>query len=159
VAVNLFIVMAVFLSGTYLSTTEWTLALFKTHNAYIQKSLIWALSLAISLPFLIAAYRKIKALSMLLGELSIKVRTGSRLTHSIRRIISEVIPILLILITMLFIFMLSATILPPIELLPVILIFTGILVFFVWPWFIRLHSRLQVSLMRTLKRKPGIKGS
>lgn len=152
VIINLFIVIAIFLSGTYIAHTELGNALIKISNRYLQKSIIWATALIISLPFLIAAYQKIKALSMILAELSIKERENERFTQQIRSIIAEIIPILALLVIMLLISLLSTSILPPIESLLLILIFVGILIVFVWPWFIKLHSKLQISLLEAIKK-------
>lgn len=153
VIINLFVVMAVFLSGAYLAKTHVGNWLIQITNLYIQKTIIWALALIVSLPFLIATYRKIKAISMILAELHVKERLDVPLTFSVRKIISEIIPILSILGIMIFISLLSASILPPIELLFVVLIIVIVLITFLLPWFIKLHSRLQINLLDSLKNK------
>ncbi len=153
IIVNLFITIAIFLVGTYIAKTDLGNALIKVTNINLQRSIIWAVSLILSLPFLIAAYRKIKALSMILAELGIKAQADDRLTYKIRGIVSQMIPIISIFFIMVLIFLLSASILPPIELLFIILILTGILIAFVWPWFVKIHSKLQISLIESLKNK------
>lgn len=153
IIINFFIVIAIFLSANYIAYTEIGYKLSEITNYYLQKSIIWALALIISLPFLIAAYRKIKALSMLLAELSIKEKYNNRITLKIREILSQIIPIISILIIMLLISLLSVSILPPFELLLLILIFVGILIAVILPWFIKIHSKLQISLIEAMKKE------
>src|SRR3990167_1627067 len=135
VIINLFVVIAIFLSGAYIAKTNLGDLLIKVTNIYIQKTIIWTIALIISLPFLIAAYRKIKSLSMILSELSVKERVDDQLTFNIRKIISEIIPILSIIGIMIFISLLSASILPPIELLLVVLVAVIMLIALLFPWF------------------------
>ncbi len=152
IIVNLFIVSAIFLGSAFLAKTAIGKMTVQMTNLPIQKMLIWGGALVLSLPPLIAVYRKIKGLSMILAELSVEHNVENRLTLSIRRLISEVIPVIAIIGIMLMIFTLSASILPPIELLCVIFIIACILLIVLRPWFIRLHSKLQISLAETLKK-------
>jgi CPA2 family monovalent cation:H+ antiporter-2 len=152
IIINLFVVIAIFLSGAYIAKTDIGNLLIQITNIYIQKTIIWAIALIISLPFIIAAYRKIKAISMILAELNVKERLDQQLTSNVRMIISEIIPLISILGIMVLIFLLSASILPPIELLFIILIIVIVLIIFLFPWFIKLHSRLQISLLESLKK-------
>lgn len=150
--INVFIVIAIFLSGGYLAKTHLGSLLIEVTNIYMQKTIIWAIALILSLPFLIAIYRKIKALSMILAELNVKESVNERLPFNIRKIISEIIPIISILGIMVFVSLLSTSILPPIELLIVILMIVVLLIIFLLPWFIRFHSKLQIHLAESMKR-------
>ena len=58
-------------------------------NPQIANAVIWGAALVLSLPFLIAAYRKLKALAMMLAEVG--VRAG-RHTERVQRIVAEVLP-------------------------------------------------------------------
>jgi hypothetical protein len=90
-----------------------------------QKALIWGAALLLSLPFLIAAYRKLKALSMLLAEMSVKPEMAGRHTQRVRRVIAELIPILSLLVIFLLLSALSASILPTNKLLVLIAVVTA----------------------------------
>lgn len=148
IVINLLIVIAIFLSGSYLARIGRYILLDIT----ITKTLIWALALILSTPFLIAVYRKVKALSMLLAELSVKEVVNKKLTITVRKIISEVIPILAILGILIFASLLSVSILPPFGLLILALVITGIILVIFFPWFIKLHSRLQINLIDSIKK-------
>ena len=104
----------------------------------------------LALPFLIAAYRKLKALSMLLAEMGVKPEKAGQYTMQVRKVISEVIPIVAILVILILVTGLSASILPPANLLWVILVLFALLVPLLWSRFVKLHSRLQIALMETL---------
>lgn len=86
-----------------------------------------------------------------LAELSVREGMGSALSLNVRKIISELIPILSLVVSMGFVFAFSAGILPPMHLMIMILILAAVLAVFLFPWWVKLHARLQISLMETLK--------
>ncbi|TXI08098.1 MAG: cation:proton antiporter [Pseudomonas monteilii] len=151
VGVNLALVIAIFFSGGYFAErignwlSEWV------SDTSQQKALIWGVALLLSLPFLIAAYRKLKALSMLLAEMGVKPETAGRHTQRVRRVIAEVIPLLSLLVIFLLLSALSASILPTSELLLVIAVVAAVVVALLWRWFIRVHTRMQIALLETLE--------
>jgi len=151
VGVNLALVIAIFFSGGYFAgrignwLSEWV------SDASQQKAMIWGAALLLSLPFLIAAYRKLKALSMLLAEMGVKAEMAGRHTQRVRRVIAEVIPLLSLLVIFLLLSALSASILPTSELLLVIAVVAAVVVALLWRWFIRVHTRMQVALLETLE--------
>ena len=151
VGVNLALVIAIFFSGGYFAErignwlSEWV------SDASQQKAVIWGAALLLSLPFLIAAYRKLKALSMLLAEMGVKPEMAGRHTQRVRRVIAEVIPLLSLLVIFLLLSALSASILPTNELLLVIAVVAAVVVALLWRWFIRVHTRMQIALLETLE--------
>ena len=151
VGVNLALVIAIFFSGGYFAgrigvwLSEWVT------DAGQQKALIWGAALLLSLPFLIAAYRKLKALSMLLAEMGVKPEMAGRHTQRVRRVIAEVIPLLSLLVIFLLLSALSASILPTSELLLIIAVVAAVVVALLWRWLIRVHTRMQVALLETLE--------
>ena len=150
VGVNLALVIAIFFAGGYFAPRigrdlqGWIL------EPSWQKGMIWGAALLLSLPCLIAAYRKLKALSMLLAEMGVKPEMAGRHTQRVRRVISEVIPILSLLVIFLLLSALSASILPTNELLMVIAVVAAGVAALLWRWFIRIHTRMQVALLETL---------
>ncbi|CAI3810985.1 Glutathione-regulated potassium-efflux system protein KefB [Pseudomonas sp. MM221] len=151
VGVNLALVIAIFFSGGYFAgrignwLSEWV------SDTSQQKAVIWGAALLLSLPFLIAAYRKLKALSMLLAEMGVKPEMAGRHTQRVRRVIAEVIPLLSLLVIFLLLSALSASILPTSELLLVIAVVAAVVVALLWRWFIRVHTRMQIALLETLE--------
>ncbi|MBD2836991.1 cation:proton antiporter [Pseudomonas sp. JM0905a] len=152
VIVNLALVVAIFLGSAYFAGTlaeylsEWVA------SPNLQKALIWGGALLLSLPFLIAAYRKLKALSMLLAEMGVTPDKAGRHTERVRKVIAEVIPLLSLLGIMLLLMALSASILPTLELLVLIALLAAGVSALLWRWLIRVHSRMQIALMETLEQ-------
>ncbi|MGH8438024.1 MAG: cation:proton antiporter [Pseudomonas sp.] len=150
VGVNLALVVAIFFTGGYFAARigeylgEWI------SDVGQQKALFWGAALLLSLPFLIAAYRKLKALSMLLAEMGVKPEMAGRHTQRVRRVIAEVIPLLSLLVIFLLLSALSASILPTSELLVLIVVVAAGVVALLWRWLIRVHTRMQIALLETL---------
>ncbi|MBD9483250.1 cation:proton antiporter [Pseudomonas sp. PDM14] len=151
VLINLSLVVAIFLAGAWFAgPLAQSLQPWIIHDN-LQKGLVWGGALLLSLPFLIAAYRKLKALAMLLAEMGVRPEKAGRHTVRVRRVISELIPLLALAGIMLLLMALSASILPTTELLLVIgLLAVGVIVL-LRRWFIRVHSRMQIALMETLE--------
>jgi monovalent cation:H+ antiporter-2, CPA2 family len=150
VGVNLALVVAIFFCGVYFAErigdylSEWISEVGQ------QKAGIWGASLLLSLPFLIAAYRKLKALSMLLAEMSVKPEMAGRHTERVRRVIAEVIPLLSLSVIFVLIALLSASMLPTSEWLLLIVMVAAVVAAVLWRWFIRVHTRMQIALLETL---------
>ncbi|USW96124.1 cation:proton antiporter [Pseudomonas proteolytica] len=150
VGVNLALVVAIFFTGSFFAARIGGYLEGWISDPSWQKALIWGGALLLSLPFLIAAYRKLKALSMLLAEMSVKPEMAGRHTQRVRRVISELIPILSLLVIFLLLAALSASILPTNKLLVLIAVVTAAVAAVLWRWFIRIHTRMQVALLETL---------
>jgi len=150
VGINLALVIAIFVSGGYFAERMSAHMQDWIRDPSWQKALIWGGALLLSLPFLIAAYRKLKALSMLLAEMGVKAEMAGRHTQRVRRVIAEVIPILSLLVIFLLLAALSASILPTNKLLVLIAVVAIAVAALLWRWFVRLHTRMQVALMETL---------
>ncbi|WP_367598485.1 cation:proton antiporter [Pseudomonas fulva] len=151
VGVNLALVIAIFFSGGYFAGRLGTWLSQWISDMSQQKAVIWGAALLLSLPFLIAAYRKLKALSMLLAEMGVKPEMAGRHTQRVRRVIAEVIPLISLLVIFLLLSALSASILPTNELLLIIAIVAAVVVAVLWRWFIRMHTRMQIALLETLE--------
>ncbi|KPU61031.1 sodium/hydrogen exchanger family protein [Pseudomonas fluorescens] len=150
VGVNLALVIAIFLSGAFFAERMSAYLQDWISEPSWQKALIWGGALLLSLPFLIAAYRKLKALSMLLAEMGVKPEMAGRHTQRVRRVIAEVIPILSLLVIFLLLAALSASILPTNKLLVLIAVVAAAVAALLWRGFIRVHTRMQVALLETL---------
>lgn len=153
IVINLCIVTAIFLSGAYLAKTNVGNYLTLMTSIHTQKSIICAIALIISLPFIVAIYRKIKALSMLLAEMSVNESMHEKLTFNLRAIISELIPIISSLGILFYLSLLSASILPPLDMLFIVVIVAIIVLVFLFPWFIKIHSKIQASLLVVLNKE------
>lgn len=145
ITINLFIVTAIFLSSTYVATTTLGHIMIIITNRYMQKTIIWTAALILSLPFLIACYRKMKHIGLLLAIYQPSTRN---------KMLAETLPILTLIGMMLFIFLLSARIVPPLELVVIILLCVSGLGFSLRLTFIRWHERLHQRLLHAIKKHP-----
>jgi CPA2 family monovalent cation:H+ antiporter-2 len=102
----------------------------------------------VSLPFLIAAYRKLKALAMLLAEVGVH---AGRHTERARRVVAEVLPAVSIASMLVLVSALSASILPPTELLVAVLAMAALVLVLLRRVLVQLHSRLQIALLETFR--------
>lgn len=158
VGVNLALVIALCLAGRYFEPRlgEWLGAWISDEAG--QKALLCGALLLLALPFLIAAYRKLKALAMLLAEMSVGDDFAGRHTYKVRRIIAEVIPVASLALLFVVLATLSASMLPTLEMLLVIVLVTLGVAALLWRWMIRLHTRMQVALLETLSHAQEERG-
>mgnify|MGYP002403081514 CR=1 FL=1 len=150
--INLILIIALFVAGSYFSHSMKYQILSLIDDKF-QKALIWGIALIISLPFLIAIYRKLKGLSMIIAEITVKSNKAGEYNARMRNLISEVIPVVSMLGILLMLVALSASILPPFELLILVVAIAVIFTAFAWRWFIKLHSRLQIAFLDSLDKK------
>jgi len=150
VGVNLALVIAIFFCGGFFAERIGVYISDWIGDVGQQKAWICGAALLLSLPFLIAAYRKLKALSMLLAEMGVKPEMAGRHTARVRKVIAEVIPLLSLLVIFVLLAALSASILPTNELLILIVVIAAIVAAVAWRWFIRVHTRMQIALLETL---------
>jgi CPA2 family monovalent cation:H+ antiporter-2 len=146
--VNLCLVAAIFGGVAWLARTrpETVAALLPNHS--LANTVLWGAALLLSLPFLVAAYRKLKALAMLLAEMGVH---AGRHTERARRVVTEVLPAASIAVMMLLVGALSSSILPPGELLVAVLAIAALILVLLRQTLVKLHSRLQIALIETLQ--------
>lgn len=148
ISINFALVAAVFLTAAYLGSF-----LTKTYpisflDEKMRHAVIWGFALIISLPFIIVAYQKLHVLSILFAELISKSEKVH--TYKTKKLLTEIIPIVFVIAILFTISIASFPIFPSVELLIIILAITGLLAFLLWKWFIRLHSKLQMSFLETI---------
>ncbi|HSV34213.1 MAG TPA: cation:proton antiporter [Ramlibacter sp.] len=147
VLINVALVAAIFIAGAYVVGEAGHLIIVTLSDSQWLDALAWSAALLVSLPFLIATYRKLKALALLLAELVFQRRPAQ---GRMRRVLSEGIPIVTVALILGLVAALSASILPPWEWLLAILATAALVAALLWKWFVRVHTRLQIALMETL---------
>ena len=116
------------------------------------RAALWAAALFLSLPMLIAAYRKADALGMVLAELGIREGAAGARTYALRRVLGKLIPLGALVILALLVTVLGAAILPPGEVLLVLLALAALVSAFLWRSFVQVHARLQAALKETIEK-------
>jgi CPA2 family monovalent cation:H+ antiporter-2 len=155
VMVNITLIAAAFLGMAYFASplSAWLDA--SPIGEGSQRTVLWAGALILSLPFLVAAYRKLKALGMLLAEAGVRESRAGEHTAKVRGILAELIPLLSMMLFLLLIGALSASILPPLELLVLTAGTITLLGVVLRHRLVRFHSRLQVALLENLQPPSG----
>lgn len=151
VLLNFCVIAGIFLVSAYLvrhgELGEW----FRALQPAWRSSVFWALSLVLALPFMVAVYRKLEALGLILVELGAGGPAGSRQSLALRQLLARALPVTSLLAMLLLISALSATLLPPTHLFIVVLSLVVLLALAVWPAVVRWHSQVQIALRETLE--------
>ncbi|VVE90219.1 cation:proton antiporter [Pandoraea bronchicola] len=154
VAINLALVVTIFLGGAFFYRRLADLMSPWVRDPSLQSAVVWGGALVLSLPFLIAVYRKLKSLSLLLVELSVPPSLTGRYTLQVRRVVAEILPIAAMVGVILLVAALSASILPSTEMIALIVAGTVVLAIVMRSWFVRMHAKLQIALKETLEHQP-----
>ncbi|WHZ19039.1 MAG: sodium/hydrogen exchanger [Rhodanobacteraceae bacterium] len=154
IAVNLVLVCAVFGIGAFVSSMlpRWWPQLPLPPVA--RRSLIWAVALFVSLPMLIAVYRKADALGMLLAELGISEQVHGVRTAGLRRVLGKLVPLATLAGMALLVAALGSSILPPRGVLLALLGIGAFTVWFLWGALVRVHARMQAALRDLIEQEP-----
>jgi monovalent cation:H+ antiporter-2, CPA2 family len=151
IAVNLALVAAIFLGASYSApfTSGYLARWLETDNA--QRVVLWGAALLFALPFLVAVYRKLESLALLLAEVSVQPAKAGRFTRAIRSAVSGLIPIVAMFGVFLLVAALSVGILPPFGLMVAVLLFAALLLTVLWRWCVRIHATMQIALSETFE--------
>jgi CPA2 family monovalent cation:H+ antiporter-2 len=154
IGINVLLVVALFIIGAYINAHNWGWFSMFGIDRDLRHTLIWACALFLSLPMLIAVYRKAEALGMVLAELGISERFAGAYTQAIRNVLARVIPLATLLALALLVSALSSAILPPYGIALSLVVLVVLVAVVLWRGLVRLHARLQAALKETLE-KPG----
>ncbi|CAG4924277.1 cation:proton antiporter [Paraburkholderia saeva] len=154
IAVNLALVAAIFLAASYGSSygSRWIARWITAEPA--QRVVLWSAALLVSMPFLVAVYRKTKSLALLLAEISVQPAKAGRFTRAIRYAISDLVPVVSMIGVFLLVAALSGAILPPTGLLIAVLVCAALLVALLWRWCVRIHAAMQIALRESFDEQP-----
>jgi CPA2 family monovalent cation:H+ antiporter-2 len=155
IAINLLLITAVFITAAALRGRA--LAWWPTVPGGFEglKALLWLGAMLVSLPLLIAAVRKLQAMGMLIGEISVSSAAAKENTEAYRAIISTTILVAGSLGLVPFVLVLSSAILPSRNVLIVLALIIAAAVVILRRHFIRLYSKAQAALHETLADSPA----
>jgi CPA2 family monovalent cation:H+ antiporter-2 len=151
IAVNLALVAAIFLGASYSApfASGYLARWLDTDNA--RRVVLWSAALVIALPFLVAVYRKLESLALLLAEVSVQPAKAGRFTRAIRSAISGLIPNVAMFGVFLLVAALSGGILPPFGLMVGVLLCAALLLTVLWRWCVKIHATMQIALRETFE--------
>ena len=144
--VSVFIAMAFFYRRGFLR--EWLA------DPDTRRSVMWSLAALVSLPMIVAAYRKAEALGMLLAELGVPQHVGGSRNVAVRATLARLVPLGVMLAQGVLVAVLASTILPPREVALVIVVIAALLTWLFWRLLVQVHARLQAAIRDTLEKPP-----
>ncbi len=159
IAVNILLVVTLFMIGAYINAQSWSWFSMLGVGRDLRHTLIWAGALFLSLPMLIAVYRKAEALGMLLAEIGIRERIAGSYTIAIRNVLARLIPLATLLVLALLVSALGSAILPPRGVVLSLLLLLLVLAVVLWRGLVKMHARLQAALKETLEKPDPADGS
>lgn len=154
IALNLILITGIFIAAASLrgQILIWWPQIPRGYDGV--KAGLWLCAMLLSLPFLIAVFRKLRALAMLLSEMSISRQAGGASTPALRSIVANTILAAGCLVLMLLVLLLSSTILPSWKLLLAQVLIVTASAVLLQRSFTRLYSRAQFALQETLTQPP-----
>ncbi len=119
------------------------------------KATLWLAAMVVSLPLLIATFRKLQALGLLVAETKVSRAAAGERTEATRAIVAQVVPIAGMVSLGLFVFMLSSALLPSRNVMIVLLLIVAVTAWWRWRSFVRIYSRAQIALQETFAQPPA----
>jgi CPA2 family monovalent cation:H+ antiporter-2 len=153
-ALNVTLIAAVFVIAAFLVRRDptWLPDFLRRPPTY--RALLWLGAVVLSLPLFIATFRKLQALGLLVAEVKVtSVSAGDR-TDAIRNVVAQGVPLAGLLGLVLFVLVLSAPLLPPLNVLLVLLFVVAGLTWLLWRSSIHVYSKAQIALEATLSQPP-----
>jgi CPA2 family monovalent cation:H+ antiporter-2 len=154
IALNAVLVAAVFIGAVLLERRQpaWLRDLGIGEEGL--KAVLWLAAMILSLPMLIASFRKLQALGMMIAETRVTEAAAGERTAAIRAIVAQVVPAAGVIILGLLVLVLSSTLLPTFNVMIVLLGVLACITWLLWRAFIRVYSQAQAALQETFAQKP-----
>ncbi len=118
------------------------------------KAALWFAAVVVSLPLLIATFRKLQALGLLVAETRVTPAAAGERTAAIRAIIAQIIPFAGVAALGLYVLVLSSALLPPLEILLLLAAMAALVAWQFWRAFIQIYSKAQAALADTFTQPP-----
>jgi CPA2 family monovalent cation:H+ antiporter-2 len=152
---NVALVTAVFIAAAFVERRppEWLRGLGLADERL--KAVLWLAAMVLSLPMLIATFRKLQALGLLVADMKVQASAAGERTAAIRALVAQVVPVVGIIALGLYILVLSSTLLPSFKVTLALILIVGFIAWLLWRSFIRVYSKAQVALQETFAQPPA----
>ncbi len=117
------------------------------------RAVTWLAAMLLALPLLVATFRKMRAVTQVLAELSVPRKRAQENTAVIRAGIANAILIPATLAVGIWVLALSAALLPPWPVFVGLLVLIGAITAVMWNHFIKVYATAQISLKTTLTQE------
>jgi len=147
---NLALIAAVFIGAAFLGRRDWRWLPEPIREPQFYRTLVWLGAVIVALPMLIATFRKLQALGLLIAEVNVTRARAGEHAEAIRNVVSHAVPLAGLAGLVVYGLALSSTLLPPWEILIVLFGVVGLLTWLLWKSSIRVYSKAQVALEESL---------
>lgn len=154
-ALNVLLIAAVFLAAAYLvfHMPVWMPRLpFAEEDI---RALFFLAAAVAALPLYVATLRKIQAIGMLVGEVSVANIPPSPRRSAVENIVSRSILAAGVVLLALLTLALSSAFLPPWHMMIILLCLMGLITWISWRYLVRIYSRMQGALQEAFIEAPG----
>ncbi len=153
-ALNAALIAAVFIGAAFVDRRppQWLNRLGLNAESY--QAALWLTGMVISMPMLIATFRKLQALGLLIAETAVQPAAAREKTAAIRAVVAQVVPITGAIALGLFVLGLSSALLPSPNVFAGLLILLAIIAWILWHSFVRVYSKAQFALEETFAQPP-----
>jgi len=154
IALNVMLIAGIFIGAVFISRRQptWLQQVHLSEGGI--NAALWFAAVFLSLPMIIAIYRKLQALGLLLADLRVKRLPPEASTSQIKAVIATTVPLAGATGLGLIIFALSAPLLPSGEILIALLAIIAGLTFLLWHSFVKVYSKAQIALNETFAQTP-----
>ncbi len=154
IAINLALIAGLFLGAALIEQKDWPWLNQLPDRLGGRRTILWLAATICSLPIGIATLRKLQAFSMLTSEIAVHRRSSARATVAMRALVANTTLFAGIVGLALVILVFSSFLLPPREVLVVLLAILLLVAVLLRTFFIRVYSRAQFSIREVLSREP-----
>ena len=156
-ALNAALVAAVFIAAAFVGRRPpgWLSGILPGGD--LLKGALWLAAVVVSLPLLIATFRKLQALGLLIAETKVTEAAAGERTAAIRAVVAQVIPAAGLAALGLYVLLLSSALLPNTRMLIVLLLIVALITWLLWRSFIRVYSKAQSALQETFTQPPPVR--
>lgn len=156
IALNVALITAVFLAGGFVGQRPPAWLKHLGWSEQILKATLWLAAMVLSLPMFIAVSRKLQAVGLLIAETKVtKVAAGER-AGAIQAVVAQVIPMAGSVMLGLYVLVLSSALLPPLNVLIVLLFLVGFIAWLLRRSFIKVYSKAQNALEETFAQPRAV---
>ncbi|ALG68950.1 cation:proton antiporter [Beggiatoa leptomitoformis] len=147
IVLNILIVATLFIGANTLNKYQWVVF---SDNYLIQHTILWTVTMFLSLPIMMHTLFKFQALAMALAELSAEHLSSNQHKTHIQAVFTMIIFITGVVLLSIWLMVLSLTILPPWQVLVVLFLFLAWSVRAMWKRFNMLYSKLHLTIRESL---------
>jgi len=150
ILINIVLIGAMFAAASGLSESFPAMDLMIPAQLGGMRSVLWATALLLSMPLMVAVFRKLQAIAMMLAEISVPQHLPNERKYHLRRVVSRMLLTVLTGLLGIAFLLMGASLLPPWPVMAVIFGVFAIVLWRLWGHFVRVYSRAQVALRETL---------